>query len=302
MKSILSEDRLVWGPIAVPVASTRIDAAQTRRWANLVGYGDYLDDASTPLGAIMQAIESQADASHLDRIVELAGRNCYRSMGKGRGHDAYIDNILEERHGSVTEFATVVFGVAGVSRSLTHELVRHRAGTAFAQESQRYVDMSQARVVVPAALALIADNNPDNKQIVTLRREMADRFTEYEQWQEVFAAQFTAMARAKFGVDVISELPPAVKRIVRKRANEAAREFLPNSVETRLFFGANIRSIRHVVEMRGSAHADLQIRRLAQAILLETQRIAPALLGDIRLAKTDDFFDMPEVKVVHSKI
>lgn len=86
-----------------------------------------------------------------DQIPEFAGRLCYMSFDNPRpgGNKTYLERIKGEGHGSVMEH--VNFGVlfTGVSRSLTHELVRHRAGTAYSQLSQRYVDESQAEYVVP---------------------------------------------------------------------------------------------------------------------------------------------------------
>ncbi len=91
-----------------------------------------------------------------ERIAELAGRICYMSLGTSQGRRSnheYLENILEQQHGSVLEHAVWNFLITGVSRSFTHELVRHRAGTAISQLSQRYVDESQVDFVEPAVIA-----------------------------------------------------------------------------------------------------------------------------------------------------
>ena len=81
---------------------------------------------------------------------EIAGRTCYMSFGKGRkSNREYLENILSSKHGSVLEHAVWNLLITGVSRALTHELVRHRAGFGYSQLSQRYVDESEARYVVP---------------------------------------------------------------------------------------------------------------------------------------------------------
>ena len=81
---------------------------------------------------------------------EVAGRTCYMSFGKGRkSNEEYLENILSSKHGSVLEHAVWNLLITGVSRALTHELVRHRAGFGYSQLSQRYVDESEARYVVP---------------------------------------------------------------------------------------------------------------------------------------------------------
>jgi thymidylate synthase (FAD) len=83
-------------------------------------------------------------------LAEIAGRTCYMSFGKGRKtNKEYLENILTSKHGSVLEHAVWCLLITGVSRSLTHELVRHRAGFGYSQLSQRYVDESEARYVVP---------------------------------------------------------------------------------------------------------------------------------------------------------
>src|SRR5437763_7726543 len=96
--------------------------------------------------------DTEVAAEHL---VEVAGRVCYMSFAKPRpgGNKAYIGHILEVGHGSVLEHAVWNLLFTGVSRSLTHELVRHRAGFGFSQLSQRYVDESIAEYVEPDCIA-----------------------------------------------------------------------------------------------------------------------------------------------------
>src|SRR5437660_4348948 len=88
-------------------------------------------------------------------LAETAGRVCYMSFAKPRpgGNQTYLKHILEVGHGSVTEHAVWNFVFTGVSRSLTHELIRHRAGFGYSQLSQRYVDESIADYVEPAEIA-----------------------------------------------------------------------------------------------------------------------------------------------------
>src|SRR3954468_24942198 len=90
-----------------------------------------------------------------ERLAEFAGRLCYMSQANPakRPTREYLDNIKKQGHGSVLEHANYTLLFEGVSRSLTHELVRHRAGFAYSQLSQRYVDESNASFVVPPAIA-----------------------------------------------------------------------------------------------------------------------------------------------------
>src|SRR5438876_6873367 len=90
-----------------------------------------------------------------EQLTEVAGRVCYMSFARPRpgGNQAYLNHILEVGHGSVLEHAVWNFLFAGVSRSLTHELIRHRAGWGYSQLSQRYVDESVAEYVEPDCIA-----------------------------------------------------------------------------------------------------------------------------------------------------
>src|SRR5437868_9177259 len=94
------------------------------------------------------------DSTDGERLAEFAGRLCYMSQHNPAKRDTreYLDNIKKQGHGSVLEHACYSLLLEGVSRSLTHELVRHRAGFAYSQLSQRYVDESQANFVVPPAI------------------------------------------------------------------------------------------------------------------------------------------------------
>ncbi|HYT93896.1 MAG TPA: FAD-dependent thymidylate synthase, partial [Gemmataceae bacterium] len=96
--------------------------------------------------------DTEVAAEHL---VEVAGRTCYMSFARPRpgGNKTYIDHILEVGHGSVLEHAVWNFLFVGISRSCSHELVRHRAGFGFSQLSQRYVDESVAEYVEPDCIA-----------------------------------------------------------------------------------------------------------------------------------------------------
>ena len=183
------------------------------------------------------------------------------------GNKAYIGHLLEVGHGSVLEHAVFNVLVTGVSRSLTHELVRHRAGFGFSQLSQRFVDESECSFVEPLAIA----SDPELHQI----------------WVEAVEA---SQAAYRALADGLAEKYRKIddKTLRRKMAREAARSVLPNATETKIFITANARAWRHFLEMRGDAAADVEIRRLAIAVFKLLQQEAPNLFGDYRL------IDLPE--------
>lgn len=214
---------------------------------------------------------------------EVAGRTCYMSFGKGRKSNAeYLANILSSKHGSVLEHSVWSFLITGVSRSLTHELVRHRAGFGFSQLSQRYVDEGDARYVAPP---LFQQNEALLKKwegaIETLRQAYSE----------------LAEAAAQYVQQTHPEMAP---RDRRKWARQAARSVLPNACETKIFVTANARAWRHFLELRGSPHADAEIRLLAVEIFRVLKRESPNIFQDMTLSDEPD--GMPSIHVEYSKV
>lgn len=203
-----------------------------------------------------------------ERLCEVAGRLCYMSFGKGRKtNKEYIGHILEVGHGSVLEHSTWNFLIAGVSRSFTHELVRHRAGWAYSQLSQRYVDESEADFVEPDVIG----EDPELHKI----------------WLEAVEASHAAYVKL---VDKLAEKYAEYpdKTMRRKLARQAARSVLPNATETRIFVSANARAIRHFVEMRCNEFADIEIRKVAGMVLEIMQKEAPSIFGDYQWVDVPD--------------
>lgn len=198
-------------------------------------------------------------------ISELAGRVCYMSFGDKQGrrsnHD-YLINLIRMEHGSVFEHAVWNFIVTGVSRSFTHELIRHRAGFAYSQLSQRYVDESTANFVEPTIIA----EDPELHEV----------------WLASVTQSHEAYCRLADGLAarVEREYPDMKGRDKRKRAREAARSVLPNATETKLVFSANARALRHFIEYRGAPDAEPEIRRVAMEVLEIMSEEAPSLFGD----------------------
>ena len=204
-----------------------------------------------------------------ERLAEFAGRLCYMSQRNpaSRSTREYLENIKRQGHGSVLEHANYSLLLEGVSRSLTHELVRHRAGFAYSQLSQRYVDESEANFVVPPAMlgddALVgawqAQIDAAQAAYVALVGELMTRY----QWV-------------------------AVRVHRRKMAGEAARGVLPNSTETKIVVTGNARAWRTMLELRSSEGAELEIRRLAVAVLRVLQQEAPAFFCDFEIYEAED--------------
>jgi len=204
-----------------------------------------------------------------EHLAEIAGRICYMSFSKPRpgGNRVYLDHIKEVGHGSVLEHAAWNFVFTGISRSLSHELVRHRAGVGISQLSQRYVDESIAEYVEPDCIA-------DDPELHSL-------------WLDAIAHAHQAYVKLVEGLaNKFKDEPDRTLR--RKMARQAARSVLPNATETKIFWTANARALRHFIEMRASRHAEVEIRQLAVQVLTIMQKEAPHLFSDYELTPLPD--------------
>lgn len=213
-------------------------------------------------------------------VTETAGRVCYMSFAKPRpgGNAAYLGHIKEVGHGSVLEHAVWSFLFTGVSRSLTHELVRHRAGMGYSQLSQRYVDESVAEYVEPDVIAA----DPE------LHAVWLDAVTHaHAAYVKLAEALNAKLADPKAATAAL--LPPDADRTTRRKAaRQAARSVLPNATETKIFVTANARALRHFLEARGAAAAEPEIRKLAGRVLDVLQAESPNLFGDYRKVPLPD--------------
>lgn len=224
--------KLIHEPKVERIASTSMNEVQFARLTN------YMD--------------SDPSAGFSEDLIEFAGRSCYQSFHKPneatRSNKDYIANIICQGHESVLEHASVTYYIQGVSRNLTHELVRHRHFS-FSQQSQRFVDESEAAFVVPPALCLTP--------LVGALEELADDAIAY---YEHLAKEL--------------DLP-------RKQVREAARCVLPGMLETRIVVTGNHRTWREFLWKRLAPGADAEIRRLAQVILEDLYTLAPAVYQDV---------------------
>lgn len=216
-------------------------------------------------------------------LSEIAGRTCYMSFGKGRkSNQEYLENILTSKHGSVLEHAVWNLLITGVSRSLTHELVRHRAGFGYSQLSQRYVDESDAQYVVPP-----------------LYQENDELRARWQQTIECVRKAYVELAEATAQY-VQEKHPEMASRDRRKWARQSARSVLPNACETKIFVTGNSRAWRHFLELRGAVHAETEIRLLAAEICRALKKESPNIFRDLELVDEPD--GMPSVRVLHSKV
>lgn len=224
------------------------------------------------------------DVASPESLPEVAGRLCYMSFGNPRpgGNAAYLDHIIDVGHHSVLEHAVLGFLIEGVSRALSHELVRHRVGMSYSQLSQRFVDASDVAFVVPPLLIAEVQN-------VVAAHKAAHPMVDPEcVWltETVNSIGFNwlqSMHRAqRLYASLVKRLEDHDTTLSRKQVREAARSVLPNAAETKIFVTGNARSWRHFITLRMHPDADAEIQRLATAIWSELCNVAPNLFKDLR--------------------
>ncbi|MHB8532963.1 MAG: FAD-dependent thymidylate synthase [Solirubrobacteraceae bacterium] len=240
------------------IARPALDLDSVRTYLEQAGGSSWLEHR-------LQESEDAAQASPTaaELLVEFAGRACYRSWQPGLNPNVsrvradqreYFENILSSGHGSVLEHASYTFVFRDVSRVFTHELVRHRAGSAFSQESLRYVRLTDVGFRVPPAL------EPLRGQVLSL----------VEQLEE-----FQRSAAAQLGLD-----EEGVPFAVKKEATSALRRLAPLGLSTDIVWSANLRTLRHVIAMRTDPGAEEELRLVFDRVAVLAVAEAPRLFGD----------------------
>ncbi|MGW4240892.1 FAD-dependent thymidylate synthase [Nocardia sp. NPDC004722] len=191
-----------------------------------------------------------------EELAVFAGRTCYQSWERPNPETAttagYLKNILRQKHWSVLEHANASFYITGVSRTLTHELIRHRH-IPRSELSQRYVDGNEVKFIVPP----LYENDPD--AIHDLEQTAHAGLSKYRKWVETYRG----------------------RGATHKEAREAARAHLPNNAESRIVVTGNYRAWIEFLIQRDADGVDKEIRRLAQLIGRELRDQAPNVFGPV---------------------
>jgi thymidylate synthase (FAD) len=199
----------------------------------------------------------------IEALVEFAGRLCYQSWHKPNELTAtiagYLRNIRKQKHFSVFEHGSATFLFEGVSRSFTHELIRHRHFS-YSELSQRFVDVEDASIVTPPALK----DDAEGRYMLTDVRDMV---------RQVYSGLVEHLKDRGFE---------------RKPAREAARAVMPNMTETKIVVTGNMRAWRHFINVRGSEHADAEIRTVAVEVSRQLLNLCPNLFEDVEFYSVKD--------------
>lgn len=219
-----------------------------------------------------------SDRYDSETLIEFMGRLCYKSWEPGLNKNVtkiredpkdYLLNILKSGHGSVLEHATFSFIINNCSRVLTAELNRHRAGTAISEQSLRYVRLNDLPFRLPPTL-----NNLSHKEMEQCIKSI-DRVISYISNREITEDMNFAE---------------------KKEKTSAIRRIAPMGLSTELGWSANIRAIRHIIEMRSAAGADEEIRVFADQLCVLMQKNCPLLFEDYE-KQADGSWQSPYRKV-----
>ena len=246
-----------------------------RPQTNVAGLEGFLEGFDPAL-RFPEYLEDPTVLPDSSQLCKTAGQLCYASFGPRRTTNenaaAYFERLTSAGHGSVLEHSNFSFLLYGISRSVTHELVRHRH-LGFSQISQRYVSGSVLRFV----------ERPEyqgNGELHRLFEERADRA----------AAEYEAMAgqllQRQEGGNAM--LTADYRTDARKKVQQTARSLLPNETEAPMVCTGNVRALRHVVEMRADEHAESEIRTLAVRLFLCLAVADPILFGDYEIQALPD--------------
>lgn len=250
-------------PRAYLVAETKVDS-------------DAMGEALQHLGVTNWSTDAETDA---DLLSEFAGKSCYMSfdtslnanltrVGGRNNHDYLQEGIIGQKHGSVLEHSTVSFFIVDVSRVVTHEIVRHRAGTAFSQSSGRYVRNPDIDMYLPETI-LNLPTNTAGEMVGVYRRAMAQ--------MEANIAELAELAD-------IDDLPFELK----KKLTSAFRRIVGNGQANNILVTANHRAWRHMIEMRTHPSAEEEIRIVFADISKQLREKFPNIYADAEITVEDD--------------
>lgn len=257
------------------IAETKLNQEQVKDWLTYLKGEECLEHVSGSDG---------------EKLIEFAGRRCYKSfkpglnpnVGKIRKESAeYHKNTLSTYHGSIDEHTSVTFAIEGVSRVICMELIRHRAGTAFSQESLRYVRLNDIEIWIPQIFSEFGSEVE-------------------EKAHQIFEDTVKACESAQNKLSDLFGIEKMTKFDVKKKLTSAFRRVAPEGLATGIVFTANLRALRHIIEVRTSSHAEEEIRLLFGMIAEIMIRDYPLIFGDFKKISTNDglFEYVPEFRKV----
>ncbi|RVU55064.1 FAD-dependent thymidylate synthase [Anaerosphaera multitolerans] len=220
-------------------------------------------------------VEIIANTPLPEEVIAQAAKLCYSPVGVDEikktmteeSRDKFVDMLMSFSHASPLEHASFTFAIEGVSRTLTHQLVRHRIAS-YSQQSQRYVRLDNFEYIVPPEIE-------KNEEALKIYQDIMEKDKEaYQKITELLIAQ-KAQELIDGGMD-----EKKAKKKVEKDSIEDARYVFPNACETKIVVTMNVRTLLHFFELRCCNRAQWEIRQLATKMLEECKKVSPVLFKD----------------------
>lgn len=292
------------------IGRPEIDWYRLQQYLSSIGVSDHGWDQLRGPDHDPHADDAQGEGQTL---TEVAGRLCYRSwevneklnpnVTKVRTNKAdYFENILSSGHGSVLEHATYNFILQDVSRVFTHEIVRHRVGTAISQESLRYVRLTDLPFWIPAWAQADRDFMRSAETLLEAMEAFQMWMAQHFQLDSCMtcgwhAGHFLHDGVAQEGYTEQKQHPfKSMPFDKKKRITSFMRRFSPQGLTTSMVWSANLRTLRHVIEMRTSVSAEEEMLAIVPQIAKIMQQEAPLLFKDY-VEQEDGSWQTPYRKV-----
>lgn len=208
------------------------------------------------------------DACDPELTVEAAGRLCYMSFGPLQYRQStkeYIENIIDQGHDSVLEHANFTVLVDGISRGLSHQLVRHRVGFSYSQLSQQYHDESNVEFVVPSGLT-----------------EDPALLNKWKNWKQETLSLYRELLSAR---KRLSDSEKISHKEELRLSRTSARSVLPNATTTSIMITGNARAWRNFIKIRGNIVGDIEMRQYCLAIYKLLIKSSPNLFQDFEITR-----------------
>ena len=240
-------------PVVALVAQTSLNREGIVEYLKATGNEEFIETMDSARGAGL---------SEMEVLVSMMAKLCYKSLTLGHNSNitrvrdvrSNIEAAIESGHGSVLEHASMSFIVRDCSRIFTHELVRHRAGTAFSQNSGRYIRLDSIDLVLDPIL------NPVSNKIHQLMLYVE---REYTQMAEILGMN-------KAGLDFAA----------KKKLTSALRRIAPNGQTNEIGFTVNLRALRFTILKRTDRAAEWEIRYAFNQVYKIAKGIVPTLFCD----------------------
>jgi thymidylate synthase (FAD) len=240
---------------------------------NQDGLNAYLTDSGN--AEFIESIQKAKEGglSDLEILCSLYAKLCYKSLSLGhnknidriRDIDSNIRNCFDVGHGSVFEHSWLNFVASDVSRVFTHELVRHRVGTAYSQNSMRYIRTDHINLVLDPILEPVKDK---------VLKALADLESVYASLEDHYDIKKTDDFARK------------------KKVTSALRRILPDGIANEIGFSLNVRSMRHIIELRTDRHAEWEIRQVFGQVYEIVKQKYPILLHGAQSEVVDDLLEV----------